>query len=299
MNHPWGISGPAFLWLYAAGFVLAVGWAVAVRRQARRPRVAEPTPVLTREQLAYLAGGPRRVIELSIARMLWDGTIRINRDGWLTPTTTNPPADRLDRAVLAAIGRGAPVRAVFGKVRVPEYFDGLAGSLTVRRLLLSPAEVSRARRLSILAPLALLVVGMARGFVGVAEDLPVDYLAIQLGVTVVLLLVLNTRKIRPRTVPGDDALAAARHATTSGIGLVALFGLALYPGDPTVREALLRSSAVRTDSSGDWTYGAAGAGVLVACSTGSVSCGGSSGSDGSGGSGGGSSCGGGCGGGSA
>lgn len=91
---------------------------------------------------------------------------------------------------------------------------------------------------------------------------------------------------------GDRALAGARRTTTSGVGLVALGGLAAYP-DKEVGAALLKVVGTRSGSSTAWTYGAAGAsgsGVAYAsCSSGgSSSCGGSSG--------GGSSCGGGGGG---
>jgi len=104
MNHPWGISGPEFLWLYAAGLAGAVVWVVVVRARARRPEPT-PGPAVSLDELAFLAGGARRLVELSIARLVAAGRLRVNRTGTLTSTVKRPPGEPLDAAVHAALGR--------------------------------------------------------------------------------------------------------------------------------------------------------------------------------------------------
>jgi hypothetical protein len=67
MSHPWGLSGPAFLWLYGAGLVVAVGIPALVRTL---PAVGSRRldPPLDANGVAFLAGGSRRVVETSLAR---------------------------------------------------------------------------------------------------------------------------------------------------------------------------------------------------------------------------------------
>jgi len=301
MEQPWGISGPEFLWLYGAGLVVALGWMIAVRARVRRPRQIEPTPPLELESVAYLAGGARRVIELAIARLIEAGAIRASRGGSLTAIQS--PPGRLDpvaTAVMSALGnRTRKVNTLIRSVRATHRISQLSDELAAHQLVLTPRAAARARRVAWLGLVLLLAVGVARFVNGAMKDLPVNYLVIELVVTVALLMLVARRPIRPRTVHGDRALASARNTISAGVGLVALFGLAMFP-DQAVRSVLAPARA-SAGSSNSWSY--AGGVYIASCggsaSSGGSSCGGSSGggsSCGGGGGGGGGGCGGGGGG---
>jgi uncharacterized protein (TIGR04222 family) len=298
MNNPWGLSGPEFLWLYGTGLVVTVAWAVAVRMRARRPRMAEPPPVLDLESVAFLAGGARRLLELSIARLTARGFVRINRRGTIKAVASGTePTEPLDVSVLNTLGGRSPlVSKLIRDVNAVDHMDRVAGTLTRHSLLISPEAVAKAKRWSLVPTYLLLVVGVVRLLNGAAGGYPVGYLVIELGVTVLALIVLHKRRIRPRTVHGDRALKAARPDDREGFAQVALGGLRAFP-DEEVRDALAKSARIPAASTA-WTYG--GGGIYATCSSGAAAWGGGGYSGGGGDSGGGASCcggGGGCGGG--
>ncbi|GAB3438988.1 TIGR04222 domain-containing membrane protein [Actinophytocola sediminis] len=293
MSQPWGISGPGFLWLYGGALVIALAVALGVRARARRPQLVEQPPELDLESVAYLAGGARRVLELAIARLIEDGAVRANRGGTIRAVRDATAWDPLGDAILKKLGRGSPnINTLIRSVRATKHLDQVSAALAAFQLVLTPKAAARANRLARLWLFLLLFVGVARFVNGIIELQPVGFLMIQLVVTVMVLIVLSNRRIRPRTVHGDRALDQARAGITDGVELVALGGLAAFPDDD-VRGALgpVVTGSVATAS---WSYGA---GTYASCG-GTSSCGGSSGGGGSscGGGGGGGGCGGGGGG---
>jgi uncharacterized protein (TIGR04222 family) len=282
MDHLWGISGPAFLWLYLAGLALALAAAAAVRSAARRPTPPDAPPELDELDLAFLAGGPRRVVETAIARLVDTGRLRTNRGGTLTATTDERQADPLDQLIMERAGRdGAGVATMVGAYAGSGVVTKRGDRLVANGLLVSPAEANRARRRAVFWLWVVLAVGMLRWFVALGERLPIGYLTLLLFATIVTTLVVRSRRIPPRTVHGEDALASA--AEDGPVTRVALTGLSAYP-DVEIRGALLASAGVASVTA--WSYGGA---------TGGYVGGGSSGGD-SGGSDGGGCGGGGCGG---
>src|SRR5262245_57597835 len=87
--HPWGLSGPAFLWLYVAGMVVGLVVAIGVRRRVRRPHVTAPPTTVDVVELGFLGGGPVNAVQVAVARLVHAGFVRVDRSGTLTATT--PP----------------------------------------------------------------------------------------------------------------------------------------------------------------------------------------------------------------
>jgi uncharacterized protein (TIGR04222 family) len=309
MDHPWGISGPAFLWLYGAGLAAAISWAVYLRWRVRRPRRAGPVPIDDLNVLACLAGRAQRVVETALARLIEQGAVRVTRDGNVAATRTDVP-DRLDQAVLRRIGtRARPVYDVIDRSVDLPMIANLAEFVSACRLRVSAAEMKRARLLGLIAPYVLLCVGLAR-LVNAIGRYPIGYLSLQLVATVVVIWILHwwgLREITPYTVHGEQEVAAKRESRAAAVK-VALGGVNSYPDEDIARalwstlhkpyvppsRARPRSQATRRRGGGVITpYG----GPDVGSGGGSSCGGGGSGGGSSGGGGGGGGCGGGGGGG--
>lgn len=293
VNHPWGLSGPEFLWLYGICLVLALAWAVHRRGGVRRPALVEPVRVPNEHALAYLAAGPNRVVETSLARLVDAGAARVSRSGVIVPTRATVD-DPFDRRVQSKISKNQPqgVGPAISKAVALDEITELRDRLVRQRLLLSPETERAARRAATIGFYPLLLIGLVRLVNGVAQDLPVGYLALFLVVTAGILVLLHNMHIRTRTVHGDAVLTAATddrstgRVELAGIGaVVALGGFVAYP-DEDVRDALLLTA----NTSGGAPVGGASSscGSSSSASSGS-SCGGGGSSCGGGGCGGGSS----------
>jgi uncharacterized protein (TIGR04222 family) len=295
MQRPWGLSGPEFLQLYWIGLALAVLVVVIVRVRVRAGHSNQPVRSLDMDELAYLAGGPRRVVETSIARLLTAGELRTSRRGTVQVTSTTQSLNPVDRAVIADAQRytNRTVNLMIPAVAKDGAVIAIGGRLEEMGLVVNPAVAKSTVRKGSVVLWVLLAIGVVRWVNGLAIDAPVGWLTLQLVVTGALVWILTRRGKHMRTSKGNSVLAAAR-TTSSGraatsdealyagaAGLVLFGGLAVYP-DLAVRSSLLASSANASASSGSSYSG---------CSTGSSSC--SSGSS----CGGGGGCGGGCGGG--
>jgi uncharacterized protein (TIGR04222 family) len=265
--------------------------AIIVRVRVRAGHSNQPVRSLDVDELAYLAGGPRRVVETSIARLLTAGELRTSRRGTVSATTNTQSVNAVDRAVMADSQRYT--NRTIGLMIPAVARDGVVTSIG-RRLedmgLVVHADVAKtALRKGSIALWVLLAIGVARWVNGIAIDAPIGWLTLQLAITGVLIWLVTRRGKLVRTAKGNRVLDAARTAgggatgSDTGVyagaaGLVALGGLAVYP-DLAVRSSLLASSA-GTSATGSTTYSS--------CSASSSSC--SSGGGGGG-------CGGGCGGG--
>lgn len=294
MNHPWGLSGPAFLWLYAVGFVLALGFAIHWRRRARAVELTEPARLADEHQLGYLAQGPRRAVEVALARLLAGGGAHISRSGAIVPTSAYV-ADAVDRAVRTRLSKKRPRGsgpATTGAVSLLAVTD-LREQLVRQGLAVATAVERRTRRQATIAMWVLFAVGVVRFGNGAAQQLPVGYLAMFLALTIVTLIALHAKAVPFRTTAGDEVLTAAKNGTghpalsrldLSAVGaLVALGGFLAYP-DETIRTALLATAAT-----GAAAAGSGSSAVGYSCSSSTSSCGSGSSCGGGGGCGGGGS----------
>ncbi|MEV6712457.1 TIGR04222 domain-containing membrane protein [Lentzea sp. NPDC051208] len=297
MPRPWGLSGPEFLQLYWIGLALAVLVAIVVRVRVRAGHSTQPVRSLDMDELAFLAGGPRRVVETAVARLLTSGELRPSRRGTVQVTSTTQSLNPVDRAVITDCQRytNRTVKLMIESVSADRVVTGIGQRLEDMGLLVNRDVAKSALRKGSIALWALLAIGIARWVNGIAIDAPVGWLTLQLVLTGLLILFLTRRGTKiVRTGKGSAVLDDARRTSTKAAGSVdevlyagaagaVLFGgLVMYP-DLAVRTSLLASSSTSSYSSGSHST----------CSTGSSSC--SSGSSCGGGGGGG--CGGGGGGG--
>ncbi|NKE56609.1 TIGR04222 domain-containing membrane protein [Lentzea sp. PSKA42] len=295
MQRPWGLSGPEFLQLYWIGLALAVLVVVIVRVRVRAGHSDQPVRSLDMDELAYLAGGPRRVVETSIARLLTSGELRTSRRGAVQVTSTTRSLNPVDRAVITDSQRytNRTLNLMIPSVSRDGVVTAIGRRLEDLGLVVNPDVAKSALRKGSIVLWVLLAIGVARWVNGIAIDAPVGWLTLQLVVTGVLIWLLTRRSKHVRTSKGNNVLDAAR-TTSSGrpatsddalyagaAGVVLFGGLAVYP-DLAVRSSLLASSTNASASSSTSSYSS--------CSTGSSSC--SSGSS-CGGGGGGGGCGGG------
>ncbi|MFC9255766.1 TIGR04222 domain-containing membrane protein, partial [Amycolatopsis thailandensis] len=100
MNGPWGISGPAFAWLYGACVVLPAALAVVYELWLRRDTGARKVPGLY--HLAALAGGTERVTDTAVAGLLERHRLRPDGRGLLHPIRP-VPADPFERALVTLV----------------------------------------------------------------------------------------------------------------------------------------------------------------------------------------------------
>ncbi|ONI79439.1 hypothetical protein ALI144C_26895 [Actinosynnema sp. ALI-1.44] len=293
--NPWGISGPAFLWLYGGGLAVAVIATLLLRGRLRAAGATNTRDPLTVEETALLAGGRTRMAESAIANLVDHGVVRVDRSGRLHAVrgSVHKPASTLEERLLRDI-TARPGRMVdYYQLRVMRLsvFDEVESVLVRRGLLVD--HVGRGTVFLAASPLVvLLVVGVVRAVNGANLGSPIGYLTLLLIVTCVA-AVLAMRPIKRG--PTAAARKLLKRADTGGSGAAALVahrGMAAYP-DPLISKLFpVRPKASSTPrrrggSTGD------GSTVLVGGSScgGSSSCGSSSSS--------GSSCGGGggCGGG--
>jgi uncharacterized protein (TIGR04222 family) len=261
----------------------------------------QPVRSLDMDELAYLAGGPTRVVETAIARLLTAGELRTSRRGTVQATSTTNSLNAVDRAVITDSQRytNRTVSLMVSAVAKDDAVTAIGRRLEEIGLVVHPDVAKSALRKGSILLWVLLAVGVVRLVNGLAIGAPVGFLALQLLLTGALIFLLTRRGKHVRTSKGNSVLSAARTSSSSRMatsddalyagaaGLVLFGGLAVYP-DLAVRSSLLAASG---STSGYGGYGGDGGASYSSCSSSSSSC--SSGSS----CGGGGGCGGGCGGG--
>jgi|CXWL01.1.fsa_nt_gi uncharacterized protein (TIGR04222 family) len=282
-TNPLDWNGGDFLLLYVA-LIPAVALLSAVLRRGARDVGAGDASNLNPFELAYLAGGPARCVDASVAELLaskgadWDEhakVLRIYKDAVKRET----PLDIVARCIDVD---GKP-DAVLKKARLA--LDPVRRRLEARKLLLDDAAVSRARWLSVLPLLALLALGGAKIYVGIARDRPVGFLVfLTFVMTIVTLIVLFKRP--SRSSAGDATLKlnlqrherAVRAPKDAEVGLaVALIGTAALSGTAYAQYHSVRqppTSSSSSDSSSSSSGGDSGGGDSGGGGGGCGGCGG-------------------------
>jgi uncharacterized protein (TIGR04222 family) len=201
-------------------FSLAIGLVV---RKVRKGNgfAGEPPPELTWEQAAYLAGGHRRLMSGAIARLVQTGAARVSADGEKIEAGNVNTAGLtpVEQEIISAL----PLRRSGDKgvaqlaERVKTVYATRADKLSHDGLTLSTGSAMATGFLSALPLFAVIVLlGLPRLLLGLANGKPVAYLVATLVVGVVAGIVLLAA--RPtRTRKGDEALARLR-TDHSGLG---------------------------------------------------------------------------------
>ncbi|WP_166658195.1 TIGR04222 domain-containing membrane protein [Actinokineospora alba] len=302
MNEPWGIAGPDFLRIYVVAFAFALLFALAVRimvragsADSRAASGAIGPGQLSLDELAYLAGGPRRVVETAVARLIDRDKVRPSRKGTVRVVEGSTATDPIDQAVLADIKRNQErsIGLLVDKVGRRDVVRKL-GEALARKGLLVGEDAARARW-GVLPMIVLFVVGGARWTNGLAEGRPIGWLTVALAATAVVTVLLYRKAVPERTYAAERLLAEARGTRSSKqvndaavlyggaaglagvVGVVALSGLAAHPDTELASALESQKQAIAASNSGS-----------SGCGSGPSSGGGSScGSSGGGGCGGG------------
>ncbi|SFK36011.1 TIGR04222 domain-containing protein [Streptosporangium canum] len=313
--------------LFVTALVLALVvnlTAAALRGEHRRVRSAaaghhgsQPTPY----ELAYLSGGPLRVVNTALGVLARGGAIRVSRGGQVSLVLgARPSPEPIEQAVLDALrarGNSCSVGELRRTTADGQAMSGLRYRLVGMGLLVPDGALTGAARLlSRLLLLTLLsvvfVIGAflavpARGFYGAAAVL-IGFLAVAGGLVTYLRQRRALRGLLSKA--GHDVLASARRVhvrgarpTTPDLAFAVAVPVALYGlgelGDPGLEEELKRSSTQNAGCAGGSCGGGSSGSDASYGGGGDFGSGGWGGGDSGGGdSGGGSSCGGGgCGGG--
>ena len=238
-------------------------------------------------ELAYLAGGTRRVTEATLAGLLSRGAIKLTSKRKLYVVERGEGVNGPERSILALTGEFG-LKSAFSAVE--PHADAIEDRLAARGAMMNAGERSSLKFYAAAPFLLLLAVGAWRLFAGIAQEEPVGLLLLLMAL-VLIAMIVRLATISPLTVEGDEALERRRgvedrlriaprggEMTTA----VALFGTVVLVGTPIESLNAMRTAAA-ADGSGGYAFDGGG------------SDSGSGGSDGGGGGCGGGGCGG-CGG---
>ena len=231
---PFDLRGPQFLAFYLA-FAAAVICGAIVLRRALESGTPGKADLSDPRLLACLRGGPAEAIRISVLSLLDRGLLVIKgltvslKEG-VDPALARDP---LDRAVLERHRLGLTVREAPGDRILLEAAGPLVESLRARRLIPSDAETAQRRLLASAAVAALVAVGGAKVWIGIARDRPIGFLVVLVIAACVAAVMLVPRG--PRTARGDALLAHARTL----YGRLRLRASSFVPGSGTAEAALL------------------------------------------------------------
>lgn len=235
MGNTWGISGPQFLLLFVVALIApAVGWSVWSRSSRH---VRSNANMVGTYELAYLAAGVDRVTDAAVAALLQRDQLRLDATSRRLTAIGTPPSTLMDFTLWTAArsAGGESLHGLHTRMRATSAMTSLADSLAATGLVVDRQRLRTASRAVTSAYVVIFAIGLLRLIVGATRHRPVGFLVAVLivgGIIVTIwLVIIRVSLSERRTVAGDRMLSYARHSTTGGIGLVALFGLAMYPDE--------------------------------------------------------------------
>jgi len=245
MNEPWGVPDTDFLRAYVIGFAAALLFAYALRILTRAGRPGHESHQadhrLSTEELAYLAGGPKRVVETAVAGLVSRGDLHPSPGGYVRAGRRVTAADPVARAVLADVDRFGrrSIRMLVDRVREKDAVGGIRDRLVRSGLIVSERVAATRAMIGLLPAVSVVTIGVVRWLSRL--HFPLTLLLVVSGGIVYL---LYRQPSATRTFLGDRLLGEARareigleHAPDATL-MVAFGGLAAYP-DIVVRSALV------------------------------------------------------------
>lgn len=201
--------GGEFLKWYGVSFVLAVIASFAWPRMARDRAGRRTLPVTDRFDIAFLGGGVDRVVDAALAALYCRKRVRV--DAGTTPAkmwSEASPAEPGDlHDVEARVLRAVPasIRISLSQVRKTARFTlhSMQDRLAREGLLESASSFRRLRWMAALPVLAVMLLGVAKVFVGSSRDRPVGYLVVLLLLSLVFLL-WRVKRLSHRTTDGEQ-----------------------------------------------------------------------------------------------
>jgi uncharacterized protein (TIGR04222 family) len=230
---PYDMTGPDFLGLYASLLAAAIvsGFLIPLlcRPAGRSQRVTDP------DQLAFLAGGARRVRESVVADLLASRRLMMRGRNRFQPVPGARTGSGLGERILALHW---PIRWRDIRLALEAAIGTLVQRLIAAGLLMNREELIRTRFLAILPYLLLFAFGAGKWLVGMVRGRPLEDLSALLIATA-LFAGLRWFRIDPRTWAGRQAVSAekglaerlSRAPTSPEMGMaVALFGTLVLAG---------------------------------------------------------------------
>ena len=227
MSQPWGLSGPQFLGVYAAGIGLTIVIPLIFRQVIRRVPDCEIVRQLDPYEVGYLAGGRRRVAQMIVAEQVDSGALRVDSAGKLSEADrlarTGPHAGSLDRITPAGMPDGLRTSAVCEKLRPDPAIAEIGRGLRADKFIISEERMTALRLVTAALMAALLITGILRMIEGVSNHRPVSYLflLILLSVFVDIFLLVNILVRPPSSMTGSAYLKRLRENRESSRSLVA------------------------------------------------------------------------------
>ncbi|OYV04930.1 MAG: hypothetical protein CFE26_14275 [Verrucomicrobiales bacterium VVV1] len=292
--------GPAFLTFYGVAFLLAMGLSLS-RSASMRKRFELPG---SRKELtdpyeaAYLAGGPPRVVQLAVARLLKLGLVEWKSSwpgGRLIATGAPAPAGGLRSIEVSILTRALGQKK--GLV-LTEIGQALSSKLTALEARLASAGLRpmsqevQGQGMKVCLPMfTVMAIGVVKLVIGLSRDRPVGFLVIALFVSLVILLIIGSSHARRTgllTASGRETLEhmRTRQSISSHPGLDAWsMGVALM--GPMAMTGLLEHQDIISQLTGLQRNSSSGGGCGTSSGCGSSGCGSGCGGGGCGGCGGG------------
>ena len=205
--NPFDWNGGTFIALYV---VLMVVCAVATslwRRALRDNGSSDNGFGLDPLEIAYLAGGNARVLDAAVADLMDRGAIEwdaSSRRFVATGRNTENLPPLLNRIYRHLPNEGQPVKVA---QRLDADLQPTVSKLETRGLLLDAGARTRASRLPLLIPAALVLFGATKFFIGLSRGKPVEFLFILMLITAAVSLVTAKIKAGARSRAGDRVLA--------------------------------------------------------------------------------------------
>lgn len=287
MHDTWGLTGPQFIGIYLLLFFITLAVAIRLRLSARKLGGAHPvTPDLTADEAAYLSGGARRLVDVSLARLVASGALRVSR-GHRPQATGKAAESTMDGQVLTAVQDRKPAEGAdtaTKRLRASAELAMITDRLRHNGLLVTPDRERTARWRAMIAFAPILLLGALRLSDGVSNGKPVTYLIILLALTGFALLMiavvpgprattLGQRALRKAQsgLPDRRTIAAADADPLMAAGvlyLVALHGMSGHP-DSAIASGLATGSGGSASGGGGCSGGGGGG-----CGGGGGGCGG-------------------------
>ena len=221
MGQPWGLSGPQFLGVYAAGIGLTIVIPFITRQVIRGLPGRRTRRELDPYEVGYLVGGPRRAAEVVIAEGVDCGTLRVDSSGKVTKAyqavATGPHAGALDRVTLD----GVSTHALAAMLKSDPSIARIGPDLSADRLIISRGRMRALRLISAVLIVALLVTGILRMIEGSHNHRPIGNLTVLFVLSIItgFLVLMSTMGRSTTTRKGAAYLRRLRKAHAAGLSL--------------------------------------------------------------------------------
>lgn len=272
---PFDWSGGTFLAVYLALFAAALAISFVLPRWLR-PAGRRNFAALNADELAFLAGGPIRLAEANVSRLLTSKAMAIAPSKQFDIARPGGGETPAERALLAMT---SPATWLSVNIALQSAADGTRQKLIDLGLCNRDSAMRWLRRWQAAPFVALFVFGAIKWGIGLARGRPIGFLTVLLIATLIA-AAIRIRAVDHRTRAGDAALNEARRYAsrlqfaplTNETGLaVALFGTAVLAGSALTAFHVQRAGASNSgggdsgSSSGGDSGGGCGGGGCGGC----------------------------------